>query len=321
MIDGRLACQTTARRHRGLVTLVAMFALATIAPARAFGQDMTPTATRLAPLITASAKTSVAVVDFTDLQMQVTELGRFLAEEFQGALVNAAKGFRVVDRTHLKAILQEHRLAASGIIDPQTARQLGKIAGVQALVTGNITPLGDTIRVSIKVLDAETATVIAMTMMDVPRTEAMIVLVKQGLGTSSTGGGSAPPPKGTATPGPTPAVAPVQTLSTARHQFDLLACTRKAANVQCDLRLTNLQQDNRYYCQDYEVRAYDQDGVEYRTISREIARSKDWVVLISGVPTPATMVFGNVPTASTSFSALFLNCGGGDVTFRKIPIR
>jgi len=55
-----------------------------------------------------------------DLQGNVTELGRFLAEELSGALVNDSRGFRVIDRAHLKAILQEHKLAATGLIDPQT---------------------------------------------------------------------------------------------------------------------------------------------------------------------------------------------------------
>jgi TolB-like protein len=320
MNDNLVACQTVRRRRTSARARALLCALAVTVPARTIGQDMTPIAARLAPQLTASAKASVAVVDFTDLQMRVTELGRFLAEEFQAALVNAAKGFRVVDRTHLKAILQEHRLAASGVIDPQAARQLGKIAGVQALVTGSITPLGDIIRVSIKVLDTETAHVISMTTMDVPKTETLSLLVKQGPGNLPTAGDT-PHSKDVGTSGATTPAKPLQTLTTSVHQFDLLGCSRRGTNVQCELRLTNLGKDNRYYCQDYDVRAYDQEGVEYRAISREIARSKDWVVLISGVPTPATMVFGNVPSTATGFSALFLNCSGGDVTFRKVPIR
>ena len=77
--------------------------------------------------IVSSGKKTIAVVDFTDLQGNVTELGRFLAEEFSAALVDAGKGFEVVDRTHLKSLLKEHNLSATGLIDPTTARQLGKI--------------------------------------------------------------------------------------------------------------------------------------------------------------------------------------------------
>src|SRR5437588_6302133 len=100
------------------------------------GQELKGVSSTLATKIGELGRKRVAVVDFTDLQGNVTELGRFLAEELSGALVNDSRGFRVIDRAHLKAILQEHKLAATGIIDPQTARQLGKIASVDTLVTG-----------------------------------------------------------------------------------------------------------------------------------------------------------------------------------------
>jgi curli biogenesis system outer membrane secretion channel CsgG len=67
-------------------------------------------------------------------------VGTFLAEEFSVALATGSGGFEVIDRTNLKTLLQEHKLAATGIIDPQTARKVGEIAGVQALVAGTVTP-------------------------------------------------------------------------------------------------------------------------------------------------------------------------------------
>lgn len=107
-----------------------------------------------------AGKKTVAVVDFVDLQGNVTELGRFLAEEFSVALAGGGKGFEVVDRTHLKSILSEHKLSTTGLIDPQTARKLGQITGVGALLTGTVTPFGDSVRLSVKILDTSTAKVI-----------------------------------------------------------------------------------------------------------------------------------------------------------------
>ena len=92
---------------------------------------------------TAKLKT-IAVVDFTDLQGQVTTLGRFLAEEFSAALTNSVAGFEIVDRTHLGVLLEENKLSSTGLIDPATARKLGKIAGADGLLTGTVTDLGDT---------------------------------------------------------------------------------------------------------------------------------------------------------------------------------
>ena len=65
-----------------------------------------------------------------------------------------------MDRIHLKSIIREHKLSATGMIDPKTARKLGKIAGVQALITSTVTPFGDNVRVTVKILDTETAKII-----------------------------------------------------------------------------------------------------------------------------------------------------------------
>src|SRR5262249_33751886 len=85
------------------------------------------------------------------------------------------------DRTHLRAILQENKLSASGLIDPATARKLGQITGVEALVTGTITPFGDSVRVVIKVLDTETARIVAASSTEVAKTKTMEELLARDL--------------------------------------------------------------------------------------------------------------------------------------------
>ena len=115
----------------------------------------------------------VAVVDFTDLQGNVTQLGRFIAEELSIALAGDAKDFEVIDRSSIRVILQEHKLASEGVIDPATAQKLGQIAGVDTLVTGTITPLGDSVHVGLKALDTETAKVLAGFTVEIPRTKAI----------------------------------------------------------------------------------------------------------------------------------------------------
>lgn len=142
----------------------------------AWAQDMRQVSTALAPRLEAASRKSVAVIDFTDLEGNVTELGRFLAEELSVALFSDAKTYSVVDRTHLKALLKEQKLATTGVIDPQTARQLGKIAGVDTIVTGSLTVLGDTIRVAVKALDTESARMIGATTSDVAKTGAIASL-------------------------------------------------------------------------------------------------------------------------------------------------
>ncbi len=173
------------RRSPSLVSMRFALVLTAMATVPLFAQDMKTVSSSLASRIAASARKTVAVVDFTDLQGNATELGRFLAEQLSEDLVNDANGFRVIDREHLKTILQEHKLAATGLIDPTTIRKLGQIAGVDALVTGAITPFGDTVKLSAKVLDTSTAETIAAATIEVPKTKAIEDLLKRGIGTPS----------------------------------------------------------------------------------------------------------------------------------------
>ena len=147
----------------------------------AYEQEINSLSTAMAEKIAAAGKKTIAVVDFTDLQGSVTELGRFLAEEFSVALAGMGKGFEVVDRTHLKSILVEHKLSSTGIIDPQTARKLGQIVGVDALITGTITPFGDSIRISVKVLDTTTAKVVSASTANIAKTKAIEELLASGI--------------------------------------------------------------------------------------------------------------------------------------------
>lgn len=150
----------------------------------------------LSDIISRSGRKTVAVVDFTDLQGCVTELGRYMAEDISVALVNNAKGFEVIDRTNLKVLMQEHKLASTGIIDPATARKLGQVAGVDTLVTGTIAPLSDSVHVSAKALDTETAKMLGGITVDIPKTKTVEELLGKGVANCGPASMSAqePPP-------------------------------------------------------------------------------------------------------------------------------
>ena len=138
--------------------------------------------------IAKSGKKTIAVVDFTGLQGNVTELGRFLAEELSVELVIRASGFSVIDRAHLKSILAEHKLSISGIADPKTVKKLGQIAGVDAIITGSVTPLENSIRMTTKVIATDTANVIGAAKCDIAKTKAIEELLTREIDTSQPSG-------------------------------------------------------------------------------------------------------------------------------------
>lgn len=164
--------------------------VAVAAPAAAFEQEVTDVATQIRESLGSSDRT-MAVVDFVDVSGERTELGRFLAEEMSVALLEV--GFKIIDRAHLARIMEESRLGQSGIVDPETAKELGKIIGADALVTGTLTTLGEGLRMTVKILDTDTATLVAgarttISLNDELRRTAMRGLAES-IGASSRSGG------------------------------------------------------------------------------------------------------------------------------------
>ncbi len=71
------------RKARVIIRTIAILSAALLLsqPTRAYEQEVKQLSAQMAEAIAKSGKKTVAVVDFTDLQGNVTELGRFLAEE------------------------------------------------------------------------------------------------------------------------------------------------------------------------------------------------------------------------------------------------
>ena len=85
----------------------------------------------------------VAVLDFdvNDLSGQVVSpqgLGRAMATEFQTPLVRSGR-FTVITRLDLEKVLDELALGPTGILNPDQVQAFGEIAGVDIIITGNIT--------------------------------------------------------------------------------------------------------------------------------------------------------------------------------------
>ena len=49
------------------------------------------------------------------------------------------KGYQVVERTRLEAIIREQHLSVSGLLSPDTAKGLGRVLGVDAVLLGQVT--------------------------------------------------------------------------------------------------------------------------------------------------------------------------------------
>jgi hypothetical protein len=88
-------------------------------------------------------------------------------KSIEGALVSerllealAEGGFvKVVERTMLDKVLDEQKLAASGLVDPATAVRVGKLLGARGMLTGTAMDQGENLEVHVRLLNIETGEV------------------------------------------------------------------------------------------------------------------------------------------------------------------
>ena len=298
----------------------------------AFEKEIKELSANLAESISKSGKTSIAVVDFLNLKGEVTDGGRFFAEEFTVDLAKAGKGFKVIERNRLKVILDELKLASTGIIDEKTARKLGQIAGVDAIITGTATPLGDRIRLSVKMLAVDTAQVIAARSVTIVKTRDNVGIFNLFPVTSEN-----PQPAGLS-------AAPPTTFATAKSRnfvFELQRCQREGSSLICDVVVT--------YVGRSKIRLSINSGINYQLPTRAADNSRqeyfaEMVQLgdqraTSGEtkdqsmsprdPVVASVVLKNIPSELTFLSLLEVGCcayGGTPhtvyfvVQFRNVPI-
>jgi len=94
----------------------------------------------------AANKPRIAVLEFknkADNQWWYHGGAEAAQDVFVTELVKSGR-FRVVEREQLAALMQEKNLSISGDVDPKTAVRIGKLLGVNYLLTGAVTEYGTT---------------------------------------------------------------------------------------------------------------------------------------------------------------------------------
>lgn len=105
-------------------------------------------------------KSKIAIIPFPNLDNVVSNLGTYLAEELTTNLFMTGK-YKIIERSLLKQVLDELKLTQTGIVDPNSAKELGKMVGVDAIVTGTLADLGIYIAVNCRLIETETGEVFA----------------------------------------------------------------------------------------------------------------------------------------------------------------
>ena len=145
-----------------LVPLLAIVSLANSAEGAGFRQstDLETVAARLARAAAKEGRRRVAVVPFRDSSGNFSRAGVVVAERLTATLIESGS-LDVIERNQLQAVTEELRLGSAGAFDPVTVKRLGRVFGVDALVTGTaLELLNNEIEVHARLIDVETARVL-----------------------------------------------------------------------------------------------------------------------------------------------------------------
>jgi len=109
----------------------------------------------------AKAKVSrVAISPFLPLDGSDPAEGRLVSEKLSTRIALRAET-QVVERERIDAVLAEHRLARTGLLDPSKLAPLGKLLQAEAMVIGTFVTIGNTLEFNARLVRLDTGVVLA----------------------------------------------------------------------------------------------------------------------------------------------------------------
>ena len=175
-------------RKKGFTTLIAVafvlffifLKVGYVSAAADLDSGISELAQQISKNMTETGKKKIAIVEFSDLDGNITAFGQFLAEELITKLFMISPGqFEVVERRQLMKVLKEQRLTMSGLFDTKAMESVGKILGIDAIVTGSITDLGNTVKVNARLIGVDTAKVFAVAATSIPKVGTVANLMEK----------------------------------------------------------------------------------------------------------------------------------------------
>lgn len=269
----------------------------------------------------------IAVIEFADLEGNVTQLGKFIAEELITRIFTTGR-FDVVERNLLQKVLEEQKLGMTGYIDQETAISLGQILGVDAIISGSISDLGMNIKINARLISTESGSVFAVASVNVHKDNTIRLLMGESIQKpveTEESNYSKPQHSGIKPP-------------VVEHgiQFVLKECFYTNNIVSVILEVTNLDMDKYISLLDRTqtsyIRIIDDQGREFKSREQFLGtHDKGWngiqnVMLVQDVATKYIVKFFDVKTKPEMIKRLDLILQIPDlqnyfsITFRDIPI-
>jgi len=97
----------------------------------------------------------VMIIDFDEIGTGNLHLAQALTENLRVEIINSQQ-FSVVERNLLDEIMREQGLGLTGLIDPETAVEVGKLVGANIIIAGSLTKIGSIFTLNYRIINIET---------------------------------------------------------------------------------------------------------------------------------------------------------------------
>jgi len=113
------------------------------------------------PLQDEDQRVVIAIVDFknTSRDQSLDYLEKAIPESIITSMAKDGR-LEIVERSRLQDALSEMKLGMSGVVDEQTAVEVGRAVGASAILVGSYVRIGSMIQINARLIDVETSRII-----------------------------------------------------------------------------------------------------------------------------------------------------------------
>ena len=104
----------------------------------------------------------ITVADLIGPGDAITGMGEHISEKISVKLFSSGRFSDFMERRQLKQVIAAIKMENSGYFDQETASRFGRMIGVDAMVVGTIQDLGTYFDVTVKIVQSETGTILAI---------------------------------------------------------------------------------------------------------------------------------------------------------------
>jgi TolB-like protein len=102
---------------------------------------------------------SIAIINFDSGDYCTVQKAGIMTDLFRNELIRSGRA-DIIDRKNIDKIIAEYKFQMSDWVNPERVKQIGKMIGVDYLMTGNFDMLGNNLYLVVQMIDIETARVI-----------------------------------------------------------------------------------------------------------------------------------------------------------------